>query len=72
MSIIADTTFKMTNTRLHVPVVTLSIKDNVKLIKLLEEGFNRPVYCNEYQTKIEPRNLDNNNLTGFPLDTSLQ
>ena len=72
MSTIADTTFKMTNTRLHVPVVTLSIKDNVKLIKLLEEGFNRPVYWNEYQTKIESRNLDNNNLTGFPLDTSLQ
>ena len=72
MSTIADTTFKMTNTRLHVPVVTLSIKDNVKLIKLLEEGFNRPVYCNEYQTKIESRNLDNNNHTGFPLDTSLQ
>ena len=72
MSTIADTTFKMTNTRLHVPVVTLSIKDNVKLIKLLEEGFNRPVYCNECQTKIESRNLDNNNLTGFPLDTSLQ
>ena len=72
MSTIADTTFKITNTKLHVPVVTLSIKDNVKLIKLLEEGFNRPVYWNEYQTKIESRNLDNNNLTGFPLDTSLQ
>ena len=69
MSTIADTTFK---TMLYVPIVTLSSKDNVKLVKLLEEGFKRPVYWNEYQTKIETRNLDNNNLTKFPLDTSFQ
>ena len=47
----ADTTFKVTNTKLYVPVVTLSSKDNVKLIKLLEEGFKSPVYWHEYQTK---------------------
>ena len=41
MSTIADTTFK---TMLYVPIVTLSSKDNVKLVKLLEEGFKRPVY----------------------------
>ena len=41
-------------------------------MKLLEDGFNRPVYWNEYQTKIETRNLDNNNLTRFPLDASFQ
>ena len=72
MSTIADTTFKITNTKLYVPIVTLSSKDNVKLVKLLEEGFKRPVYWNEYQTKIETRNLDNNNLTRFPLDASFQ
>ena len=72
MSTIADTTFKITNTKLYVPIVTLSSKDNVKLVKLLEEGFKRPVYWNEYQTKIETRNLDNNNLTKFPLDASFQ
>ena len=69
MSTIADTTFK---TMLYVPIVTLSSKDNVKLVKLLEEGFKRPVYWNEYQTKIETRDLDNNNLTRFPLDASFQ
>ena len=37
MSTIADTTFKITNTTLYVPVVTLSSKDNVNLVKLLEE-----------------------------------
>ena len=69
MSTIADTTFK---TMLYVPIVTLSSKDNVKLVKLLEEGLKRPVYWNEYQTKIETRDLDNNNLTRFPLDASFQ
>ena len=53
MSTIADTTCKITNTKLYVPIVTLSSKGNVKLVKLLEEGFERPVYWNEYQTKIE-------------------
>ena len=72
MSTIADTKFKITNTKLYVPIVTLSSKGNVKLVKLLEEGFKRPVYWNEYQTKIETRNLDNNNLTRFPLDASFQ
>ena len=72
ISTIAATTFKITNTKLYVPIVTLSSKDNVKLIKLLEEGFKRPVYWNEYQTKIETRDLDNNNLKRFLLDASFQ
>ena len=71
MSTIAATTFKITNTKLYVPIVTLSSKDNIKLVKLLE-GFQIPVYWNEYQTKIETRNLDNNNLTRFPFDASFQ
>ena len=72
MSAIADTTFKITNTRLYVPIVTFSSKDNVKLVKLFEEEFKRPVYWNEYQTKKETRNLYNKNLTRFPLDASFQ
>ena len=72
MSTIADTAFKITNTKLHVTIVTLSSKYNVKLVKLLQKGFKRPVYWNEYQAKIETRNLDNNNLTRFLLDASFQ
>ena len=72
MCTIADTTFKKTSTKLYVPIVTLSSKDSVKLVKLLEKGFKRPVYWNEYQTKIEKRDLDNNNLTRFPLYASFQ
>ena len=67
MSTIADTTFKVTNTKLYVPIVTLSSKYNVKLVKLLEGGFKRPVYWNEYQTEEESKNLDNDNLTRLML-----
>ena len=35
--------------KLHVPIVTLSIKDNANLIKLLNDGFKRSVYWNNYQ-----------------------
>ena len=72
MSSIAATTFKITNTKLYVPIVTLSSKYNAKLVKFLDSGVNRPVYWNEYQRKIETRNLDNNNLKRFPLDASFQ
>ena len=48
LSTIANTTFKITNTKLYLPIVTLSNKNNVKLVKLLEERFKRPVYWNEY------------------------
>ena len=72
ISTIADTTFKITNTKLYVPIVTLSSKDNVKPAKLLKEGFKRLGCWNEYQTKIETRDLDNISLTRFPLDASFQ
>ena len=42
-------TFKITDAKLYVPIVTLSIEDNSKLTKLLNEGFKRPIYWNEYK-----------------------
>ena len=42
-------TFKITDAKLYVPVVTLSAEDNVKLVKQLNEGFKRPVYWNRYK-----------------------
>ena len=40
ISTIADTTFKITKTKIYVPIVTLSSNEhNVELVKLLEEGF---------------------------------
>ena len=41
--------FKIMDTKLHVPIVTLSTKDMVNLIKQLSDGFKRSVYWNSYQ-----------------------
>ena len=42
-------TFKITDAKLYVPVLTLSAEGNAKLSKLLSEGFKRTVYWNEYK-----------------------
>ena len=42
-------TFKMTDAKRDVPIVTLLAEDNVKLSKLLGEGFKRSIYWNEYK-----------------------
>ena len=42
---------KITDAKLHVPLVYLSTKDNVNLKKQLSEGFKRSIYWNSYQTK---------------------
>ena len=36
-------TFKTTDAKVYVPIVTLSAEDNAKLLKLLSDGFERPV-----------------------------
>ena len=64
--------FKITSTKLYVPIVTLSTKDNVNFTKQLNEGFKRSVYWNEYKSKIETKEADANNLKRFPLDASSQ
>ena len=67
-----ETTFKITSTKLYVPVVTLSTKDNVNLTKIVNKGFKRSVNWNEYKSKIETKEADANNLKRFPLDASFQ
>ena len=46
-----ETTSKIRNTKLYVPIVTLSTEDNINLTKQLNKGFKRPVYWNEYKQK---------------------
>ena len=38
-----ETKLAITDTKLYVPVVTLSTEDNVKLFKQLESGFKRKI-----------------------------
>ena len=42
-------TFKITDAKLYVPIVTLSAEDNAKLSKLLGEEFKRSIYWNKYE-----------------------
>ena len=48
-SVAGDTEFKIVNTKLNVPIATLSTEDNAKLTKQLSEGFKRSVYWNQYR-----------------------
>ena len=41
--------FAITDRKLYVRIVTLSAEDNVKLSKLLGDGFKRPIYWNQYK-----------------------
>ena len=41
-------TFTITETNLHVPVVTLSANDNSKLLPQLKNGFKRTITWNKY------------------------
>ena len=45
--------FTIKDTKLYVPVVCLSTRDNQKLLKLCSKGFGRSVYWNEYKSKCE-------------------
>ena len=45
--------FKITNTNLYVPVVTLSTQDNEKLFEQLQSGFKRVINWNKCLSKPE-------------------
>ena len=47
--------FKITDTKLYVPIVTLPTKDNSNLTKQLNDGFKRTVYWNEYKAVPDDR-----------------
>ena len=64
-------TFKITDAKLYVPIVTLSAEDNVKLSKLLGEGFKRPIYWNQYKV-IPNKTYNANGYIRELLDSSYQ
>ena len=45
------TTSAITDTKIYVPVVILSIQDNAKLLQQLKSGFKRAINWNKYQSK---------------------
>ena len=50
------TAFAITDTKLHVLVVTLSTDNNVKLLQQLKSGFKRTINWNKYETKTTTQN----------------
>ena len=48
-------TFTITDAKLYVPIVILTVEDNSKLSNLLSERFKRSIYWNEY--KITPNKI---------------
>ena len=45
--------FAITETKLYVPVVTLSTKDNEKLLQQLKSGFKKTISWNKYESRIK-------------------
>ena len=62
--------FKITDTKLYVPVVTLSTEDNKKLLQQLQLGFKGTINWSKYQTKVSTEGV--NQFLDFLIDTSFQ
>ena len=60
------------DTKMYVPVVTLSKEDNKDFIEQKNKGFQRSIYWNEYKTKGVTENADANNFKYISLDPSFQ
>ena len=45
-------TSKITDTRLYVPVVTLSKENNIKLLEKLKSGFRKTIKWNKYRSRM--------------------
>ena len=60
--------FVITDTKLYVPVITLSTQDNAKLLKKLKSGFKRTINWNKYQSKMSTERQ--NNYLDYSIDPS--
>ena len=60
--------FKITDTKLYVPVVTLSTKDDNKFLEQLKSGFNRTIKWNKYRSKMT--NQTKTNYLNYLIDST--
>ena len=67
-----DAAFIINDTKLYVPVVTLSKEDSKDFIEQQNKGFQRSIYWNEYKTKEQNEDADNNVFKYINLDPSFQ
>ena len=64
--------FVINDTKMYVPVVTLSKEDNKDFIEQQNKGFQRSIYWNEYKTKGQTENAYTNSPKYISLDPSFQ
>ena len=64
--------FIINDTKMYVPVVTLSKEDNKNYIEQENKAFQRSIYWNGYKTKGVTENADANNFKYISLDPSFQ
>ena len=62
--------FEIKDTKLYVPVVTLSTRDNAKLLQQFKSGFKRTINWNIYQSNI--KKSDRNRYLSHLVDPSFQ
>ena len=55
-----NATFKITDTKLYVPVVTLSAENDNKLLDQLKTGFKRTIKWNKYRSEMSNQTRNNN------------
>ena len=53
-------TFQISNTKLNVPLVTMSIKNNIKFLGKLKQGLKRTISWNRYRSEIITQPINNN------------
>ena len=69
---VGESVFIINDTKLYVPVVTLSKEDNKDIIEQQNKGFQRSIFWNEYKTKEINENADVNVFKYINLDPSFQ
>ena len=52
--------FQITDTKLYVPVVTLSKENDIKLLEQLKSGFKRTIKWNKYRSQMTVQPQNNN------------
>ena len=52
--------FQITDTKLYVPVVTLSKENDIKLLEQLRTGFKRTIKWNKYRSQMTIQSQNNN------------
>ena len=69
-SAVQITESKITDTKIYVPVVTLSTEDNAKLLKQSEPGFKRTINWNKYHPKFKA--FPQNRYLNYLIDPTFQ